>query len=784
VITNYFKTAWRNLNKYRLYSFIHIAGLAIGVAACVLIFLFVRYELTYDQHHEHRDRIARITTTLHTPESDDLSLATAPYPLADALIQKYPEVEAAVRLESAPITVRYKNDLISESDFYKADQSIFSVFSLPIIAGVETNALTGPNSVVLTEHMARKYFGTPEDAVGKTLVSGQQSLRVTAVVADQPPNSNIQIEGLLSANFSEATSWMEDDFPVYTFVCFKQKIALPDFERKIQPLASQYIQPELDAGGASGYHVSFSIEALADVHFSQGKLMDTPKGNKQFNYVFSLLALFILIIALLNYINLSTAKASERGKEVGVRKVSGARPLQLVRQFVIESFLLIGLAWVAAIGLVLLAIPYVNQLLLTELSLHWRDHTVFLVTTFILTTFLASLYPAFVLAGYHPIDVLKGNRKILSKGVSLRKGIVVVQFALAISLFIGTLVVYQQVQLITHPNQPFSVNQVVSIRVPTDSVARGTVNGFYERLHQLPEVQAITTGNGVQGIDLAKATTLGSSNGEQRHLFCNYFFIDPDFVPFFQVQLVEGRNLSDNRPTDKAAFLVNEAFVQAMGWSNAIGQSLEGLDRKGEVVGVVKNFYYQSMHNLVEPLAMIYQTGAPWFISIKISPDDLPTVKAVWQDLFPDKVFDYTFLDDAYAAQYRKDTTTMYLFSCFTLLAILISCLGLYGLVALMTARRTKEIGIRKVLGATISGIVTMLSKDFVKLVLIAILVASPIAWWAMDKWLEDFAYRIHIQWWMFAVAGLTAVVITLITVSWQAIRAAVANPADSLRDE
>ncbi len=784
MIKNYFKTAWRNLNKYRLYSFIHIAGLAIGVAACLLIFLFVRYELTYDQHHEHHDRIARITTTLHTPESDDLSLATSPYPLADALIQKYPEVEAAVRLESSPVTVRYQNDLISEPGFYKADQSIFSVFSLPILVGTETNALTDPNAVVLTEHMARKYFGTPEDALGNTLVSGHQPLRVTAVIADQPPNSDIQIEGLLSASFSEATSWMEDDFPVFTFVCFKQKTVLPDFEQKIQQLANQYIQPELDAGGASAYHVSFSIEALADVHFSQGKLMDTPKGNKQFNYVFSLLALFILIIALLNYINLSTAKAFERGKEVGVRKVSGARPLQLVRQFLIESFLLVGLAWVAAIGLVLLAIPSVNQLLLTELSFHWYEHAVFLVTTFVLTTFLASLYPAFVLAGYHPIDVLKGNRKVQSKGVSLRKGIVVVQFAIAIILLIGTLVVYQQVQLITHPNQPFIVNQVVSIRVPTDSVARGTVNGFYERLRQLPEVQAITTGNGVQGIDLAKATTLGSSNGEQRHLFCNYFFIDPDFVPFFQVQLVAGRNLSDNRPTDKTAFLVNEAFVQAMGWSNAIGQPLDGLDRKGEVVGVVKNFYYQSMHNLVEPLAMIYQTGAPWFISIKISPDDLPTVKAIWQDLFPDKVFDYTFLDDAYAAQYRKDTTTMYLFSCFTLLAILISCLGLYGLVALMTARRTKEIGIRKVLGATISGLVTMLSKDFVKLVGIAILIASPIAWWAMDTWLADFAYRIDIQWWMFAAAGLAAVVIAVLTVSWQAIRAAVANPVDSLRDE
>lgn len=786
MIKNYFKTAWRNLSKHRLYSFIHIAGLAIGVAACLLIFLFVRYELTYDRHHDYYDRIARVTTTLETPESDDLSVATSPYLLADALLSEYPEVETVVRLESSPAMVTYENELISESGFYKADQSVFSVFSFTFIAGTERDALMMPNSVVLTEGIAKKYFATPEEAVGKTFVCDHQPLKVTAVVADQPPNSDIRIEGLLSASFSEVTSWMEDDFPVYTFILFKEQINLAGFEQKVQQLASQYIQPELDVMGATEYRARFSVEALADVHFSQGKLMDTPKGNKQFNYVFSLLALFILIIALLNYINLATAKAAERGKEVGVRKVSGARPLQLVSQFVVESVLLIGLAWVVAIGLVLLSIPYFNQLLDTQLSFIWQDHALFLMGTFMLTTLFTSLYPAFVLAGYSPIDVLKGNRTIGLKGVSLRKGIVVAQFAIAIILITGTLVVYRQVQYLTNTDQAFNVSQVVSIRVPTDDVHRSTVNGFYETLHQLPEVRSVTVGNGVQGEDVALASTFGRSNGQQRELFSNYFFIDADFIPFFQIQLLEGRNLSDSLATDKEeAFLVNEAFAHAMGWSDAIGQLLEsGFTRKGKVVGVVKNFHYKSMHNLVEPLVMIYRTEAPWFISLKIQPKDLPKVKALWHHLFPDKVFDYTFLDEAYAAQYRKDTVTMYLFTYFTLLAILISCLGLYGLVALMTARRTKEIGIRKVLGASVAGIVALLSKDFVKLVLVAVVVAAPIAWWAMNNWLNNFAYRIEVAWWIFAVAGLAAVVIALLTVSWQAVRAAVANPVESLRDE
>ncbi len=784
MIKSYFKIAWRNLSRHTLYSFIHIAGLAVGVAACLLIFLFVRYELTYDQHNDHYERIARITSTLKAPELD-LSFATSPYPLADALLREYPEVEAVARLESSPAAVTFENELISEPGFYEADQGVFSVFSFSVIAGDDKNALTMPNSVVLTESIAKKYFVTAADAVGKTLVCDHQPLRITAVVADRPPNSDIRIEGLRSANFSEVTSWMEDDFPVYTFVLFREKANLAEFTEKAQRLAGQYMQPELDGMGASDYRAGFQVEALEEVHFSQGNLLDTPKGNRQFNYVFSLLAFVILVIALLNYINLATAKSAERGKEVGVRKVTGAHSSQLVGQFVVESFLLIGLAWVAAIGLVLLLIPYFNQLLDTRLSFVWQDHALFLTGTFLITTFFTSLYPAFVLAGYNPADVLKGNRKIILKGVSLRRGIVVIQFAAAIVLVTGTLVVYRQVQYLVNTDQNFNVNQVVSVRVPTDDTDRSKVNGFYEALSQIPEVRSVTMGNGVQGDDVALASTFGMSNGRKRELFCNYFFIDPDFIPFFRIHLLAGRNLSDSLLTDKQeAFLVNEAFVHTMGWSDPIGQPLEGFERKGKVVGVVKNFYYKSMHNLVEPLVMIYRTDAPWFISLKIQPSDLPKVKSLWQRLFPDKVFDYTFLDEAYAAQYRKDTVTMYLFSYFTLLAIFISCLGLYGLVAMMTARRTKEIGIRKVLGASVTTIVTLLSKDFVRLVFVAVLIAWPVAWWTMKQWLEGFAYRIELQWWMFALAGLAALGIALLTVSSQAIRAAAANPVESLRSE
>lgn len=784
MIRNYFKIAWRNLWKNKLYSMINIAGLAIGIGACLLIFLFVRYESTYDQHNLNVDRIARLTTTVHTPESD-LTFATSPYPLADVLQREYPEVASAARIESSPAAVRHKKELIREESFYEADQSVFSVFTFSLIAGKASDALTAPNTLVLTESIARKYFGTSERALGNTLVCNDKPYRVTAVVADLPPNVDIRIEGLLSANFSKITTWSDLDFPVYTFVLFKQQIDLKIFESKLQRIAKQYAQPELDAAGAKDYHLRFLAEGLADVHFSASKLMDTPKGSKQFNYIFSLLALFILFIALLNYINLSTAKTTERGKEVGVRKVSGARPLQLIGQFLTESVLLIGLAWAGAIILVLLLIPHFNSLLNTGMVFSWQEYGLFLLSMFILTSLLAALYPTFAVMGYQPVEVLKGNWKTSLRGIVLRKGIVIIQFAIATAMITGTLVVYRQMEYVTKTNLGFNLGQMLSVRVPTDSIYRSQVNGFYEALQQLPGLEGLTRGSGLQEDDLAMATTFGRSNGEKRELVSNYFLIDPDFIPLLQIRLVAGRNLSDSLLSDKEeAFLVNESFVRYMGWKNAIGQPLEGFGHKGKVVGVVKNFYYRSMHNLVEPLVMIYNTFSATTISMRVAPQHLSKVESLWKDFFPNRVIDYSFLDEAYAAKYRKDKVTNQLFSYFTLLAIFVSCLGLYALVAATAARRVKEIGIRKVLGASVTNIVALLSNDFIKLVGLAILIATPIAWWVMNKWLDDFAYRMEIQWWIFALAALVIVLIALLTVSWQAIRAAAANPVKSLRDE
>lgn len=780
----YIKIAWRNLWKHRLYTLINVAGLAIGISTCLLIFLFVRYELTYDHNHAHFDRITRITTSLHTPESS-LTFATSSYPLADILVREYPEVEAAVRLESSPAVVPYKNDLIREKGFFEADQSVFSVFTFSFVSGSAHHALTAPNTLVLTESVARKYFEKPELALGSTLLCNAKPYRITGVVADLPANTDLHIEGLLSTDFSARTTWTDLDFPVYTFVRLKGNADRKHFESKLQRIAAQYVQPELNSVGAKDYQVRFLTEPLADVHFSQGKLMDTLKGSKQFNYIFSLLAIFILFIALLNYINLSTAKAMEKEKEVGVRKVVGARPIQLIGQFLIESFFLIGLAWAAAIGIVLLLIPSFNRLLSTAIFFAWKEYALFLVAVFLLTVLLSAIYPSLTLTRYRPLGMLKGRWKLNVTGLNFRNGILILQFAAATAMIISTLVVYKQVKYVTNTDLGFSLDRIVSVRVPIDSIEQRQVKAFYEALRQLPEVAKATMGSGLQADDLTMATTFGKSNNQQREFVSNYYLIDPDFAPLLKLHFVAGRNLSDSLHTDKEqAFLVNESFVKNMGWKEALGQPLEGFGHKGKVVGVVRNFYYQSMHNLVEPLVMIYNTFPATTVSFRITPYDLPKVKAVWANFFPNRIFDYTFLDEAYAAQYKKEKVTTQLFNYFAMLAIFISCLGLYALVTLMTAQRVKEIGIRKVLGASVTNIVSLLSGSFLKLIGLSILIASPIAWWAMSKWLTNFAYRVDIAWWIFVIAGLVIMVVALLTLSWQAIRAALVNPVKSLRDE
>lgn len=782
MIRSYIKSAWRNLLKHKSFSLINIVGLSIGIAACLIIFIYVRNELTFDQYNLEKDRIARITSFVHTPESD-LRFGTSPTPLADALMRDFPEVELAVRLEPTAKLMKLNNEIIREGNFFTADQGVFSVFTFNFLEGNANEALTKPKSVVITKRIARKYFGN-KPALGKTLVADGDELRVTAVIKDRPPNSDIKIDALMSHDFSTVTSWMVD-LPVYTFVLLRDKNDLTRFERKLVKPRSDYGQAELDAQGATNYAIKYEVEPLSEVHFSQGKLNDTAKGNKQFNYIFSLLAVFILLIAILNYINLSTARATERAREVGVRKATGAQRAQLVYQFLFESMLLMAIAWVVAFGILQGALPFFNHLLGTEIAANWGEEALTMIVLSLVVLLLAGLYPALALSRFEPAKVLKGVWRNTSKGIFLRKAITFVQFGVAGALIMGTVVIYRQMNFIQQQDIGFNKNQLVNIDLPRDSVYRGEVRAFQQALRQRPEVHGITIGNGMKPDDYSIATTFAEKGGGKREFMCNYYAIDPQFLEVFGIPLVAGRNLSADMPTDKQeAFLVNETFVKNMGWKSGLGKSIEGWDHKGKVVGVVNDFYYKSMHNVIEPLALVYNTFPANTTTIRIKPSALPEIKTLYKKYLPSSPFDYSFVDEMIEKQYQKDHITMSLFTDFTVLAIFVSCLGLYGLVALLSAQRIREIGIRKVLGASLRQLFSIQATELMKLVSWSLIASLPLAAMIMHKWLSNYAYHITLSWWMFLIPALLIPAIALAVISREVIRSALANPVKSLKTE
>ncbi|MBC7827296.1 MAG: ABC transporter permease [Chitinophagaceae bacterium] len=782
MIKNYLKIAWRNLLKHKSFSLVNIFGLAIGIAACLVIFIYIRHELTFDQYNKNADRIARITATVHAPESD-IVMAPTPALLAPTLQKLYPEVAAAVRLEKSKEIVRMNNEYFKEQNFYWTDQTVFTVFSFDVLEGTLTGALDKPNTIVITSRIAKKYFGNGSP-IGKMMVCNNENRLVTAVIKDRPANSDIKIDALLSHDYSAVTEWM-DGFSAYTFVLFTKKTNAKTFEKKLVSLSKNYVQPELDKVGSPNYKAEFLVEPLSDVHFSQGKHDDTPKGNRRYNYVFSILAIFILLIALLNYINLSTAKAAERAKEVGIRKVSGALPFQLIQQFLFESFFLITIAWLVSFLLVYFTVPFLNKLLQTTLTIQWGYALLFTGIVFAVTFLLAGLYPAFVLSSFKPVKVLKGNWRNTGKGILLRKTITVTQFAIAAALIMGATVIYNQMRFLEKKDLGYTKEQLMNIYLPRDSAYRGAVTAFVNALRQQPSIKGVTIGGGMVVDGLTIGNTFVEDKGKKREIMCNFFPVDPHFLSVFRVQLLEGRNLSDSFETDKKeALLVNEAFVKMMGWQSGIGKKIDGWGHKGKVVGVVKNFYYRSLHNLVEPLLMVYNNVPTNITTVNVSPQNLPIVKNIYKQYFPAIPIDYFFFDEIISRQYEKDRITMSLFNNFTILAIFISCLGLYGLVSLITIHRTKEIGIRKVLGASLSNLLLVLSKDFVKLVFVALIIALPVAGILMHKWLQSYAYHEPLAWWMFLIPAVVVLVVAIAVISRQVLKTAFSNPVESLKIE
>jgi putative ABC transport system permease protein len=787
MIKSYLKIAWRNLIRHKSFSFINIGGLSIGIAACLLISLYVHYQLSYDAYHTKKDRIVRVTNLMHTPENDNVNMALSPALLASTLNHNFPEVETAVRFEPSATVMKVNNQLFKEDNVYKADANIFNVFTYKFAEGSPDQALNDPHSMVITKSLAVKYFGNG-NAIGQNIACNNQLYHVSAVLEDLPENSDLKISALIPGDYSKVTTWLADNFSVYTYVLFKQKPDLKAFEKKLAKISKENIQPELNKIGAVRYSIKFNNEFLNDVHFNADKLGDTAKGDKQLVYIFSILSIVILVIALLNYINLSTARAAERAKEVGVRKVNGAIQSSLVGQFLFESFFVTLIALVIAVALTVITLPFLNNLLQIKISF-WSSSFSFLVICGLVlaSSLLTGLYPAFVLSAFSPITALKGNFKHAAKGLTLRKVITITQFVIATVMIAGAFIMNRQINFVQHRSLGYDKNQVLNVSLPTDSVALLRVAPFNNALKQMSQVKGTAVQNGLSIVNSvqAKATTMVKSNGVKRELMSNYFSIDDKFIPVLNMNLTAGRNFSEGMATDKTAgFIVNEAFVQQVGWKNPIGEAIEGFDHKGHVVGVVKNFHYESMHSPIAPLVMVYTTFRPSSILVKISPNNLQLVKNAWQSYFPDVPFTFEFMDSAFNTLYQKDVTSIKLFNYFTMLSILLACLGLYGLAHLIATQRTKEIGIRKVLGAALNQLLVLLAKDFVKLIALAAVLAIPITWLVMNKWLSSYAYHININWWLLVSPVFVILLISILVISYQTIKVAITNPVKSLKSE
>ncbi|MEZ0483004.1 ABC transporter permease [Fibrella aquatica] len=806
---NHLKIAWRNLIRNKAFSAINIVGLAIGLGTCLLIGLFILDELSYDRYNEKADRMVRVVFRASI-NGQKIREAHVMPPVAQILKANYPEVEASTRLRSAwPPLMSYGEKSFPNERFAYVDADFFQVFTLPLLSGNAKTVLATPNTVVISQSAAARYFGT-ENPVGKVLTvkSWNATFTVTGVMNDVPANSHFHgdffasMVGLPDAN---STSMMTSEY--HTYLVLPKGYDYKQLEAKLPKTVATYMGPQLQkAFGMSlseflqkGNQIGLFLNPLTSIHLHSDSTQDLePGGNIQYVYIFGAIAVFMLLIACINFMNLSTAGASKRGKEVGVRKVLGSLRSSLTTQFLTESLLLTAVSLVLAFVLVAVALPFFDDLTGKELSLNllktpWLVPAILLLGT--LVGLLAGSYPAFFLSSFKPIAVLKGGTPFSragKSGVGVRSGLVVFQFFIAMLLMVGTMVVYQQLNFIQHTKLGYDKDQVLVLR---DAWRLGKNESvFRQQVEQDSRVANVSvSGYLPAGPSYNNNFNTYADNNSSQLITTLRYDVDGQYIPTMGMELVAGRNFSPNFPTDSTGVILNETAARTYGWAeSALGHTITHSDNDGSrityrVIGVVKDFHFKSFHERISPLLMVLGKGEGSII-IKAKTKDisglLASLNKQWDAFKPEVPFSYSFLDESLMQTYLAEQQTGRVLGLFSGLTIFVACLGLFGLAMFTAEQRRKEIGVRKVLGATVASVVGLLSKDFLKPVLIAITLASPIAWWAMNRWLADFAYKIDIHWWVFALSGTLAVAVALLTVSFQSVKAALMNPVKSLRTE
>ncbi len=805
MIKNYLKIALRNLRRHKGTSFINIFGLAIGMTCCLLIMLFVKDELSFDRFHSGAGRIHRVVKDFVNDDGSKLPDATTPPALAPAMQKEIPEIEHVTRVFPGwtnKFAMKYGSKTFIEERLFRVDSSFFDVFTFPFIKGNPKTALEKVPSILITESIAKKYFGN-EDPMDKVIqIDNLGSMTVTAVLKDLPENSHFHFDFLISIRKFRGNvdgDWGFYNF--YTYIKLKDKTSIAAITPKIQAIYKK--------NNAEGTNV-FYTQPLTAIHLSsQLKWELEPNSDKLYVYIFCIIALFVILIACINYINLTTARSSLRAKEIGIRKVSGAFKTLLIRQFLFESVVTALLALLLAVGFTLLLLPVINQLTQKSLFLFEPANTTLLIAalgTAVLIGLVAGIYPALYLSSFKPVIVLKGLKMSGNKVFNLRKALVVFQFTISVAMIAGTLIVMRQVNFIQDAKLGLNKDQVMIIQGAGQLPSRASFEGLKNDLLEIPAVKKIAGADGIIGGQnwTNSMRVKGSQNGQ----LVNFLAVGADFLDVMGIELKEGRafapqylgidTLQNGDPRvierESGSIILNETAVKQLGVpAPAIGQKIAwGEDEDTiyylNVVGVVKDFHFTSLRNEIKPFAFVSELPREVLFTVKLQGNDMSnTIAAIekkWNKYSPDRPFQYSFLDETFAHLYQSENRFKKVFIYITTLALIIACLGLFGLAAFVTEQRTKEIGIRKVLGASVHGLVSLLSKDFMKLVAIAILLAVPATWYFMSRWLQDFAYRISLGWWVFAFAGCIALLIALLTVSVHAVKTAVSNPVKSLRTE
>ncbi|QMU31213.1 ABC transporter permease [Adhaeribacter radiodurans] len=798
MLSNYLKLAYRNLLRQKFYTAINIVGLTLGITCCLLIFLFVKNELSYDRFHAQGDRIYRVLRVASI-NGDKAKIPYVSGPYAPALRNDFPgDVKAAVRVMSTNALFSYQDKTFKEDRVFITDPNFLEVFTFPLVQGDPRQVLADPNNVVISEAMAQKYFGS-ENPVGKLLTLDKtQTCKVSGVMANVPENSHLKFDFIFSIKDYEGQDWFQrwNNNAMFTYVLLAEQTNLQNLMAQFPAFMEKHQGAEAKK---EGQRMTLDLQPLLAIHLDTNTQFDfAEQGNKSNVYIFSAIAVFILLIACINFMNLASARSAGRAREVGVRKVLGAYKQHLIGQFLSESTLLTFIAVALSFGLIILILPYFNAFTEKHLVIPFTSPGLyaFLVGITLVVGLLAGSYPAFFLSSFQPVKVLKGRLASSAGHPVLRKALVVAQFSLSIFLMIGTAVIFRQMDYVQHKNLGFSKEHI--IRIPLDnSEIHDHRQAFMNRVKQLPGVQAVSVMSGEPGGFHDKYVFAVTDKPNETWSF-RTAFSDVNYLPTLGIKLVAGRNFSKSFATDSvAAILLNETAVKNLGWTpqEALGKELvdpshwaeQQVPRRRKVIGVVQDYHFSSLKEAIEPLVITMRRDHR-LVAIRLAPGNpkpaLAAIETVYKQLAASYPFQYTFLDESFDQLYKSEQKQAQILTVFAVLAIFIACLGLFGLALYSTEQRRKEIGIRKVLGASVGGLVTLLSQDFLKLVLLANVLAWPLAWWAMHQWLQDFTYRVELSAFIFIVAGIVALLIAIATVSLQALKVAVANPVNALRDE